>query len=230
VPVLSPWQPPRLSMPFSLCSNEPLLVSVSQTETVASCHVAPLKLIFLFVADSMACFAEPQSRQNFLAQAAALTGTLLLTPNAALAAKYGGLGRGSPEVLDPKEAEVDEDILKSDAVQKALGEIKGYKETVMKMQAAVASDSQANLRPSIIKDLDAAKLRQTLNTVNTAFEEDTQRGTDRLIRVILQDITELEVSNAQKDGIPRSPRRLETICGKLTKLDKAFGDLLLFAK
>jgi hypothetical protein len=66
--------------------------------------------------------------------------------------------------------------------------------------------------------------------MNTAFEEDTQRGTDRLIRNIIQDITELEAANNQKEGIERSPRRLEIMMGKLAKLDKAFDDLLAFAK
>ena len=97
------------------------------------------------------------------------------------------------------------------------------------MKAGLDADPQLNIKPAIVKELDFASLRDTLNTLNTAFEEDTQRGTDRLIRVILQDITELETANAQKDGVPRSPRRLEIMQGKLAKLDKAFGDYLAFA-
>ena len=81
-----------------------------------------------------------------------------------------------------------------------------------------------------MKSLDFSSLRDTLNVLNTALDEDSQKGTDRLIRAIMQDITELEIANTQKDGIPRSPRRLEIMQGKLSKLDKAFSDYLAFAK
>jgi Fe-S-cluster formation regulator IscX/YfhJ len=147
-----------------------------------------------------------------------------------LAAKYGGFGAGSPEVLDPAEAEVDKDVLGSGAVQKALVKVQGYQGSVRSMQTNLVNDKQANVKPVIIKELDFGDLRSTLNTVNTAFDEDTQRGTDRLIRAIIQDITELEIANKQKDGIPRSDRRVDTMNAKLAKLDKAFEDLLAFAK
>lgn len=160
-----------------------------------------------------------------------MTGGVALTgvPSEAFAAKYGDFGAGSPGVLDPKMAEVDSDVLKSDSVQSALKKVKGYRTAVQDMQAALKADAQVNVRKTIIKDLDFADLRDTLNTVNSAFEEDTQRGTDRLIRVIMQDITELEQANAQKDGIPRSPRRVEIMEGKLAKLEKAFSDFLAFS-
>jgi len=101
---------------------------------------------------------------------------------------------------------------------------------VNSMQSALESNPQTNVKPVIAKELDFADLRASLNTVNSAFEEDTQRGTDRLIRVIMQDITELETANSQKEGIERSPRRLEIMKGKLAKLDKAFDDYLAFSK
>jgi hypothetical protein len=155
--------------------------------------------------------------------------SLFFAPGAANAAKYGGFGAGSPEVLDPKEADIDMDILKSDAVQKALGRVKDYKSVVTNLQAALDQDPQYNVRPTIVKELDFAGLRETLNTLNTAFDEDTQRGTDRLIRIIMQDITELEVANKQKEGVSRSPRRLEIMKGKLAKLQQAFDDYIAFA-
>ena len=170
-----------------------------------------------------------QSRKAFLGQAAGLTASLLAAPYPAFAAKYGSVGAGSTAVLDPSEAEVDQEILKSSAVQSALQKVKGYQSTVQQMKAGLDADPQLNIKSVIVKELDFASLRDTLNTLNSAFEEDTQRGTDRLIRVIMQDITELDIANAQKDGVPRSPRRLEIMQGKLAKLDKAFGDYLAFA-
>jgi hypothetical protein len=170
-----------------------------------------------------------QSRKAFLAQAAGLSAAMLAVPYPAFAAKYGSVGAGSPLVLDPSAAEVDAGVLKSDVVQKALLKVKDYQTTVQTMKAGLDADSQLNLRPYILKELDFANLRSNMNTLNTAFEEDTQRGTDRLIRVILQDITELETANSVKDGAARSPRRLEIMQGKLAKLDQAFSDYIAFA-
>ena len=185
--------------------------------------------LFLRLAESTALAA---SRKEFLSQTAAalVAGSLAVLPSPAQAAKYGDFGAGSPGVLNPKDADIDTDILNSSPVQSALTKVRGYKSSVEDMQKLLASDPQANLRSKILKELDFADLRSTLNTVNTAFEEDTQRGTDLLIRAIIQDITELETANQQKDGVPRSERRLEIMNGKLAKLDKAFSGFLAFAK
>lgn len=178
----------------------------------------------------MTALNAEQSRKAFLVQAVGVSAAVLAAPVPALAAKYGSVGAGSTAVLDPNEAEIDEDVLKSSAVQGALEKVKGYQSTVQKMKAGLDSDPQLNLKPYIVKELDFANLRESLNTLNTAFEEDTQRGTDRLIRAIIQDITELETANSQKDGVTRSARRLDIMQGKLAKLDKAFGDYIAFAK
>lgn len=181
-----------------------------------------------YLAASTALNAE-STRKAFLAQAAGIAFAGIL-PGVANAAKYGDFGAGSPGVLDPKSADVDTEILGSAAVQSSLKKIQSYRDSVKTMQAALASDPQSNIRPYILKELDYANIRDSMNVLNTAFDEDTQRGTDRLIRVILQDITELEVANNQKEGIPRSPRRLEIMNGKLAKLETAFNDFLAFAK
>eukprot|EP00567_Pseudictyota_dubia_P008336 CAMPEP_0197439034 /NCGR_PEP_ID=MMETSP1175-20131217/5861_1 /TAXON_ID=1003142 /ORGANISM="Triceratium dubium, Strain CCMP147" /LENGTH=209 /DNA_ID=CAMNT_0042968861 /DNA_START=68 /DNA_END=697 /DNA_ORIENTATION=+ len=171
---------------------------------------------------------EGTTRSQFLQQSLAAAASFAVLPQSANAAKYGGFGAGSPEVLDPKSAEVDADILASDAVQKALGAVKSYASSVKAMQDTLSADSQADIGPKIRKDFDFAQLRADLNTVNSAFDEDTQRGTDRLIRIVMQDITELETANRQKDGVARSERRLDIMKGKLDKLGKAFNDFLAF--
>lgn len=149
-------------------------------------------------------------------------------PGAASAAKYGGIGASSPGVLDPKDAIVDSEVLASSVVQDALKSVKGYLGLVGEMKKAVAGNDQVNLEPVLRKQFDFGKLRADLNTLNTAFDEDTQRGTDRLIRGILQDLTEIEVSNTQKDGIERSARRVATLNSKLDKVESAFNQFLAF--
>jgi hypothetical protein len=168
------------------------------------------------------------SRSDFLSTLTSASLLTIATP--AYAAQYGAFGASPSAVLDPATALVDAEVMASQAVQSAVTQIKGYKSVVKDMQASLKSDPQFNVQSLITKEFDFAKIRDTLNTFGTAFEEDTQRGTDRLIRVILQDITELQVANTQKAGIDRSPRRLETMQKKLAKLEQAFDDYLAFAK
>lgn len=181
---------------------------------------------------SMSSSSSPSTRLQFLQQittTAAAAATLTLAPQNANAAKYGSFGAGSPEVLDPASAIIDDEILASDAVQAAFSKVKSYQSTVASLKSTLLSNKQADIGPSIRKDLDFVALRTDLNTLNTAFDEDTQRGTDRLVRLIMQDITELETANKQKEGVSRSEKRLSIMMGKLDKLEKAFGDYLAFA-
>ena len=168
------------------------------------------------------------SRTDFLAQIAGVVAVTSAFPGAASAAKYGGIGASSPGVLDPKDAIVDSDILGSSVVQDALKSVQGYLGLVGEMKKALAGNDQVNLGPVLRKQFDFGKLRADLNTLNTAFDEDTQRGTDRLIRGILQDLTEVETANSQKEGIERSPRRLATLNAKLDKVESAFQQYLAF--
>jgi len=168
------------------------------------------------------------TRLQFLQTISTATLAVTFLPKSASAAKYGSFGAGSPEVLDPKTAIVDDDILTSPAVQKSLVAVKNYLTVICSMKDTLTANPQADIGSTIRQNYDISKLRQDLNTLNSAFDEDTQRGTDRLIRVILQDINELEIANKQKEGVPRSERRLGNMVAKLKKLEKAFTDYLAF--
>merc|ERR1711966_11222 len=126
------------------------------------------------------------------------------SPSWSNAAKYGSFGAGSPEVIDPKDAIIDEDVLKSESVQKAIDAVRAYKQSVVDMKSTLIADSQADIGPKVRKDFDFSVVRSDLNSINAALDEDTQRGTDRIVRAILQDITELEVTQKQKAGVARS--------------------------
>ena len=177
------------------------------------------------IASALSMAQGETSRGEFIQQSLAAAAALTLLPGNANA----GWLAGSPEVIDPKDAEVDRDILASEEVQKALSSVKNYKALIEGFSSTLASDSQADIGPTIRKELDFVKIRADLNTLNTAFDEDTQRGTDRLIRAILQDITELETANKQKPGVARSEIRLNAMKGKIAKLGKAFDEYLAFA-
>merc|ERR1712071_624871 len=156
---------------------------------------------------------------------AAAISSVTLLPNVANAAKYGGFGAGSSAVIDPKDAIIDSDILATESVQKALTGIKGYISAVDGMKELLSSDPQADIEPLVRKSLEVSQLRTDLNEFNTIFDEDTQRATDRIIRIVLQDISELEIANKQKPGVPRSQSRFDNLNAKLQKLSKAFSDL-----
>mmetsp|Transcript_19629 Transcript_19629/g.47379 ORF Transcript_19629/g.47379 Transcript_19629/m.47379 type:complete len:210 (+) Transcript_19629:254-883(+) len=206
-------------------------LTIFATAIVATNAFTPLSAPSRTTSTSLYSSAGESTRSEFFNQMASLVvaggvaATALPTPaNAGWAT-----GPGSA-VLDPKEAIIDDEILASSAVQGALKDVAQYSSLVSQMKAKLQADSQVNLGPVLRKEFDFSKLRASLNTLNSAFDEETQRGTDRLIRVILQDLSELEVANAQKDGIPRSDIRVGKMMGKLDKLENAFGDYLKFAK
>merc|ERR1712228_568899 len=122
----------------------------------------------------------------------------------------------------------DDEILKSESVQKSLTSVKGYLATLRQIETALDKYPQADIGPAIRKNFEISALRNDLNILNTAFDEDTQRGTDRLIRNIVQDVNEVEIANQQKPGVPRSDIRLGNLKKKVTKLAKAFEDVLAF--
>jgi len=197
-------------------SRTPTTLHATNNEGSSSCHVAP----------------AITTRNGFLRQVATLSGisVAFLPVAAANAAKYGSFGAGSPEVLNPLDAVVDKELLLSEDIQKSLASVKQYLATVNSLKETLLNDPQADLNGFITKEFDFIKLRTDLNNLGTVFDEDTQRGTDRLIRIILQDITELSVASKLKEGIRRSERRIEAMNKKLEKLSKAFEDYLAFAK
>lgn len=157
----------------------------------------------------------------------AMAGLLGLSTNPTLA-NAGWLVQSSPEVINPKDAVIDADLLKSSEVQTSLKDVRAYRETVSRIAKNLKSNSQYDMLPEIREEFEFSKLRNTLNEVNSVFDEDTQKGTDRLVRVILQDVNELGESSRMKSGYPRSDKKAVFINKKLAKLEKAFGDLLEF--
>jgi len=177
-----------------------------------------------------ASLQSTSSRGEFMKQIATsfvvAGGLSTLAPGPANAGWANGPGTG---VLNPKDAIVDDEIFRTAPVQKALKAVKGYASSVTEMKKALTANSQVDLKPVIRKDFEVSTIRVDLNSLNSAFDEDTQRGTDRLIRVILQDLNELEVANNQKEGIQRSEVRVAKMNGKLDKLQDAFNTLLKFS-
>ncbi|KAJ1411400.1 hypothetical protein B484DRAFT_402649 [Ochromonadaceae sp. CCMP2298] len=153
-------------------------------------------------------------------------GVLQLAP--VQAANYGGFGSTYAAVLDPKKAEMNEETYKSGDVTSALEGVKGYTSTVAAMRADLAKDSQTPLSKRLFTELSPGKLRTVLNKYNNAFAEDTQRGTDRLIRNILQDVTELEREAIIKPGKARPESKVRLIERRLAAAETSLKELCAF--
>ncbi|CAN0155350.1 unnamed protein product, partial [Ectocarpus sp. 8 AP-2014] len=129
------------------------------------------------------------------------------------------------KVLDPRSAVKDSDKMASDGVKKDLAALKNYQSATKDISAALAKDPQANVLPKVQQTFKFAEFRQVLNGVNDVFDEDTQRGTDLIIRNMLQDALELSQASKMKPDVPRSARKVEILNKKLKKLDQAFDTL-----
>mmetsp|Transcript_45180 Transcript_45180/g.141570 ORF Transcript_45180/g.141570 Transcript_45180/m.141570 type:complete len:174 (+) Transcript_45180:247-768(+) len=167
-------------------------------------------------------------RKGAIQRIAVAAGAMALAPSSAFAAKYGGFGADSPEVIDPKTAMADKTALESKEVQDSLKKVQAVLDKVKTARAAINADAEADLMPTI-RSISYADLRIAMyKASNEVFDEDTQRGTDRLIRVIMQDISEAELAATQKRGVPRTERKLDALRRKMQKLDTGLEDYLKF--
>ena len=125
---------------------------------------------------------------------------------------------------------MDKEILATPAVQAAVKTTAGYISAIREIRTQLEKDGQVDILPYVSKTLEVGSLRTALNTVNTVLDEDSQRGSDRIIRAAVQDIAELKVAAKIKEGVPRSDIRLGNVCRKLEKLEKTFVDVLAFVQ
>jgi len=131
------------------------------------------------------------------------------------------------ESTPPKDADVDTDLLKTEAVQKGLSNLKGYKSAASSLKTKFLADSNAQLIPAIRKDFDFSKVRDDLNLVGTVFDDQTQQTVDRLARSILYDLTELENASRFKKGeSERTPKKAANVEKWFGKLDVDLASLL----
>ena len=86
------------------------------------------------------------------------------------------------ETTKPTDADVDDELLASRAIQGSLNSLKKYKATAASLKGAFFKDTTMQLIPTIRKEFDFSKLRDDLNVVTTVFDDTTQLTVDRLSR------------------------------------------------
>jgi len=133
------------------------------------------------------------------------------------------------ETTKPKDADIDDELLESKAVQAGLANLKGYKSSAASLKATFLSDTNAQLIPTIRKEFDFSQLRNDLNVVATVFDDTTQLTTDRIARSILYDLTELEnASRLKKEETTRTPKKIANVQKWFDKLDGDFTAFLAY--
>merc|ERR1719231_118041 len=168
------------------------------------------------------------------AAAAAVAGA---RPGTAYAAKYdklGGFGSGDFEVTDPTKA-----ILEGDKARlKSLNDkMLNYLKACQLAKQSVAQDQNSDIVPFLTKAYVVSDMRPVLNEISLMFDEDSQRGLDRLNRKVINDVYSLLSDVApfkqNKDStgkLPRSGRRVETLVSKLADLEAALSGIELYVK
>lgn len=158
-------------------------------------------------------------------------------PGTAYAAKYdklGGFGSGDFEVTDPAKA-----VLEGDKARlKGLNDkLLNYVKACQLAKQNVAQDQNADILPFLSKAYVVSDMRPILNEISLMFDEDSQRGIDRLNRKVINDIYSLLSDVApfkqNKDNtgkLPRSRRRVEALVSKLTDLEAGLSGIELYVK
>ena len=143
------------------------------------------------------------------------------------AAQYGGFGKAPTAVLQASDVVISE-VTENAKTGKA--NLDKFVTSVRSIRSTLKSDAQADLVAPIKANLNPATLRDALNKYNTAFDEASQKGTDRLIRVALQDITELQREVVMKDGKIRADSKVSAIDKRLAALEDALTTLCDYTK
>lgn len=179
-----------------------------------------------------------QTSRRALLSAAGLTGVSALlsaTAPAAYAEPAQGLQGAVAKFFFPKEGFNAPDApfptgvkLESEDMKQALAVIKQYAGFLKDTSASFSSDPLnydvvSPLRNTIKIDT----LRDSLNSVNEAFDEETQKTTDKVVRSIIQDIGEIETNSALR-GKERTPKKVERTKQWLAKINDDFDRLISF--
>lgn len=174
------------------------------------------------------CVVEDDAIVNRRAVLAGLAGAVIgAGARPALAGYVYSLGI---ETTKPSDADIDDELLKSKAVQDALGNLKTAKSSAQSLKGMWDKDPNMALIPYTRKYFDFSKLRDDLNVVGSVFDDATQETIDRLARAILYDVTELENAARFKKGAEqvRTEKMLASVGKWFSKLDGDFDQLLKY--
>ena len=168
-------------------------------------------------------------RQARVAFAAVLASATMQPIMPASAANYFG-GGSYAEVVAPSDAVLDQGLADSDDFKRGVEGLAKVSQAVKALKADFKSNKQMDVSARLGADFDVAFVRSSLNKFSAAFSEDTQRGGDRLIRQVIQGLTELEREASVKEGKSRSSAKAEAIMRRLNAVDDSLDTLSAYYK
>lgn len=135
---------------------------------------------------------------------------------------------GPLEYINPKDAVLVTEAASSTDVKTGREGLQDLINKLDSLKSELEKNRQAEVSDRVQKDFRLDAVRETLNKFNGAFSEDTQRGSDRLIRLFLQDVTSLEREGQVKTGRERSEARTNSILKTLNKAESTLKELQSF--
>lgn len=139
-------------------------------------------------------------------------------------------GFTKPEPVLPSSVSVDRSVLESKEGAAAVKAIQEVSVLVKKANADFEKAPEEFDVSAAFKVFKIDELRSALNTVTPAFDEDTQKKTDKVVRSILQDINELTFNGTIRPGTKRTVRKMDRIRGWISKIDGDLDYLVAFFK
>lgn len=138
-------------------------------------------------------------------------------------------GFNAPELTNPSGVVVDQTVLGTAEAKEALEKLRGYKGLVEKVVTDFeAAPATFDVAATFKKDVKIDGIRMVLNVVNEAFDEETQKQTDKVVRGIIQDVGELQYNGGVKEGAQRTPKKIERTRQWLTKISSDVTYLAAF--
>lgn len=117
-------------------------------------------------------------------------------------------------------------------VKQQLDAVRAYRRSVDDIKRQFSADpSSSNVVDEVRKAFPTSRLRDDLNKVadsNPQFDFEVQKSTDRIVRNILQDLTELENAARLKSGAPRTPKKADAVSKWLDSVAIDFDRLLSY--
>lgn len=169
------------------------------------------------------------ARQARVAVAAVLASATLQPCMPVSAANYFGGGSYS-EVVAPSDAVLDQGLADSEDFKRGVEGLAKVSQAVKALKTDFQSNKQMDVSARLASDFDVAFVRSSLNKFSAAFTEDTQRGGDRLIRQVIQGLTELEREASVKEGKSRSSAKSEAILRRLNAVEDSLDTLSAYYK
>ena len=189
-------------------------------------------MVFVLVVTSALALQSPlrssqvSARRGFIAQtASAVAATAFVGVAPSQAGWVTNLGFGDAA---PAATEIDAAVRDSSAVQADLKKVQQYATMAKELNAKFLADPQADIKP-LVNAFNRAELRTALNSVNSIFSEDFQKNSDRIVRNIIQDLSEMDSVVGLKDGVARSRKKIVSVERFCSKLEKDLNEFLSYA-